>query len=117
MQNEVDIVILPPDVDPHTDKESFDDDIIQEEFSMPLDIAGQVELHNIDDYNSEDRDEEDDIPLSSLRQTMRQGRRQGINQVSEPSWTKDHVNIDMPSTSGSKDHLVSKIRFKTSFLS
>nr|CAH7738744.1 unnamed protein product [Callosobruchus chinensis] len=42
-QNDVEIVIIPPVVDPQTDEETFDDDVIQEEeFAMPLDIVGQV---------------------------------------------------------------------------
>nr|CAH7726921.1 unnamed protein product [Callosobruchus chinensis] len=104
-QNDVEIVIISPVVDPQTDEETFDDDVIQEEeFAMPLDIVGQVELHNVADDENEDIDEES-IPLSVLREILVQGRERKVNQTSDPSWTQSYVNMDMPSTSGWKDRL------------
>jgi DNA excision repair protein ERCC-6 len=70
------LVLLPPDqVDALSDEERIDDDDL--EAAVPTDVAGQVEIENID---QEDEDE-DDIPLARFVQGGQWRKTQKLNKV------------------------------------
>ncbi|KAB0803076.1 hypothetical protein PPYR_00046 [Photinus pyralis] len=106
-QNEIDIVIIPPNVDEQTDEEEFDDNNIQE-FSMPNDVAGEIELQHMDS-DIETSDEESNLPLSILRQNITSEKSLATKtkrrNLLEPKWTKDVVDTSMPSTCGFEDRV------------
>lgn len=106
--NVIDIVVIPPDADPQTDDEEFDDNYIQEEpYFMPDDVAGGIELQHISSEN-ETSDEEYDLSLSVLRQKLTSSttKRSKKKVLSEPKWTKEHVDItNISATSGYADRL------------
>lgn len=109
MKNEVDIVIIPPTVDPQTDEEDFDENYIPDELLMPQDVTGEIELQHISDSESEDSDGECNLPLLVLwknilrtNQNFSQSKKQ---KLPEPKWTKTFVDTSIPSTAGCADRL------------
>lgn len=103
--NEVDIVIIPPDIDSQTDEEYFDENDLQ----MPSDVAGEIELWQVSNSDDEDSDDEFSLPLSVVQQNILRSTGNPPpskkQKLPEPKWTKTFVDTSMSSTAGCADRL------------
>lgn len=106
---EVDVVVIPPDVDTQTDEEEGDENYIHEDdITFPHDVAGEIELQCMQDNDADSDDDEDNIPLSVLQKQLRNATKKPEakkRKPSEPIWTKTFVDTSMPATSGCTDRI------------
>lgn len=98
-EQNIDIVVIPPEPDYHTDEDEIDEDDIRAD-TLPFDVPGAVEMFSNVDTGS---DEEDNIPLSMLRRCHNLGeppvKKRGVENR-EPQWTEDIVDISMNEGTG-----------------
>lgn len=96
----VDVILLPPDVDTQTDEEDIDEDVCDNPH-FPADIPGEVEVH----YDSASDSDDDNIPLSEFGTKCNQvnpdsSKRKKTDKEPEARWTDKIVDLQMKETMG-----------------
>lgn len=104
---DVDIVMIPPDVDVQTDEEEIDEDeCAYPGLFLPNDVPGEIEVH----YDEDDSyDEEDTLPLANLQnkilsQSCKPAKMAKAKEI-KPKWTKDTIDMKMKESHGYIDRL------------
>ncbi|KAJ8956555.1 hypothetical protein NQ318_019279 [Aromia moschata] len=111
-QHNVNIVLIPPEVDTLTDEEDINEDECDVR-DFPNDVPGEVEVH----YDSDD----DNIPLSEMIVQANQGpsnlpKKMRTGTEAEPTWSEHKINLEMKETHGYVDrinHVKEQINNKT----
>lgn len=99
--SEIDVVVIPPEVDYQTDEEEFDDDNLVDA-QLPNDVPGAIEI----EIQESDSDSEDNMPLSEIVIQMNANKPSKKKQKTvEPQWTSGPLHLNMNNTNGSSECL------------